>query len=169
MMRPSPKRAVRSWTRSVHCEEPPYAVEHISTSQPPRVTRASQSVISAERPAVKTRGGVSRVVSSCHPSDMVFEIVETHYRSPIDSIVLTPLHWVTIRYSPRRAGVGGRPAELLQVRVKLRDVRRRGALRVGGGRAPEVRSRCHFRDRGTEHVSDPGVKRMNGGANRQCD
>jgi hypothetical protein len=34
---------------------------------------------------------------------------------------------------------------------------------------PRVRSYCRFRKRGTEYVSESGIKRMSGGAKRQCD
>jgi hypothetical protein len=40
------------------------------------------------------------------------------------------------------------------------------ALRGGAGR---VRSHCHFRNEGTEYVSESGIKWMSSGAKRQCD
>ena len=36
------------------------------------------------------------------------------------------------------------------------------------GSRPRVRSHCRFRNRGTEYVSDSGMKRMSGGTKRPC-
>ena len=38
-----------------------------------------------------------------------------------------------------------------------------------GRSSPGVRSPCHFRNRGTDYTSESGIKRMSGGAKRQCD
>ena len=39
---------------------------------------------------------------------------------------------------------------------------------VDPGAAPRVRPHCRFKKRGTEHVSESGMKWMSGGATQQC-
>jgi hypothetical protein len=42
-------------------------------------------------------------------------------------------------------------------------------LHSGAGGPPRVRSHCRFRNRGTDYISESGMKWMSGGAKRQCD